>query len=93
MLHAASNDLREAYYFYRKSSLSAAQEFISTAIEAIDELQHNAGIHPKPIGNYHRMLMKRFPYTIYYKIESDVVIVYAIIHGRRDPGNFQARLK
>ncbi len=35
---------------------------------------------------FYRMLSKRFPYTIYYKIEEEAeVIVYRVLDLRRDP--------
>jgi plasmid stabilization system protein ParE len=44
-----------------------------------------AGIHRKVHG-YHRLLSKRFPYAIYYRVESDeTVLVYRVLDCRRDP--------
>ncbi len=27
----------------------------------------------------------RFPYTVYYRIQGDVVVVYGVFHTRKDP--------
>jgi len=38
-----------------------------------------------------RFLVSRFPYGIYYTIESDVVVIWAVKHLRRDPDYWQKR--
>jgi hypothetical protein len=41
----------------------------------------------------HRLLSKRFPFAIYYRIESDEVRVYAVLDCRRDPAWIRKRLQ
>lgn len=41
-----------------------------------------AGIHVKAFGFY-RMLARRFPFSIYYRIIGDVVVVAAVLDNRR----------
>ena len=57
----------------------------------IDSLVLFAGVHRKVYGFY-RMLSRRFPYAVYYRIERDVVIVWRILDLRRDPGAITAAL-
>ena len=58
----------------------------------IDSLLFYAGIHPKKFGFY-RILSRRFPYAIYYKIEKDTIFVYAILDCRQDPRKIERRLQ
>ena len=44
-------------------------------------------------GKYHRMLVKRFPYSVYYRVESNNILVYAILDNRRNPEWIRKRLK
>jgi hypothetical protein len=44
-----------------------------------------AGIHTKPDGRFHRTLAKRFPYTVYYEVDGELVTVVAILDCRRNP--------
>jgi len=41
--------------------------------------------------NTRRALLRRFPYGIYYRIYSEVIVVVACIHGRRDPKRWRSR--
>ena len=42
--------------------------FFDSVFSDIDSLVLYGGIHPKVTG-FHRLLTRRFPYTVYYKIE------------------------
>lgn len=38
------------------------------------------------VFGFHRLLSKRFPHAIYYRIESDdTVVIYRVLDCRRDP--------
>ena len=38
-----------------------------------------------------RLLVSRFPYGIYYTIEGDIVVIWAVKHLHRDPDYWQQR--
>ena len=46
---------------------------------------------PIALRDIRKALVRRFPYVVYYVVLSDVISVIAIVHGRRDPGVWQAR--
>lgn len=67
--------------------------FFDSLFSDIDSLTLYAGIHPKFFG-YHRMLSKRFPYAIYYKLEEQsAVVVWRVLDLRRDPKKIGQSLK
>jgi toxin ParE1/3/4 len=51
--------------------------------------------HPKGqplVGrNTRRVLLRRFPYSLFYYVEGDTVVVYGRLHGSRDPRVWQDR--
>ena len=38
-----------------------------------------------------RYLVNRFPYGIYYTVENDVIVIWAVKHLHRDPDYWQTR--
>jgi hypothetical protein len=58
--------------------------FKDSIISDLEALLLYAGIHEKHFGCY-SMLAKRFPFSIYYQVEEQRVIVHAIMDDRRDP--------
>ena len=93
ILPSASQDLIEGYWFYEKQAEGLGTYFLDTLFSDIDSLTIYAGIHPKYYGKYHRLLSKRFPFAIYYRVESDTALVYAVLDCRRSPAWIRKRLK
>ena len=58
--------------------------FVTKLLDEIEILRSIGGIHSKRHG-FHCYLSDRFPYGVYYRIESDCVGVYAILDHRRNP--------
>jgi len=92
ILSSASDDLIDGYDFYEKQSEGVGEYFIDSLFSDIDSLVLNAGIHPTYLKTYYRMLSKRFPFAIYYKIYSRTVIIYAVLDCRRKPAWIRNRL-
>jgi len=92
ILESAKQDLLDGYSFYEKQGEGLGEYFINTLFSDIESLRLYAGVHQVIFG-FHRLLSKRFPYAIYYKIEGDEVIVYAVLDCRRDPKKTEKRLK
>ena len=55
------------------------------------QLPAYAGIHLQVEG-FHRMLIRRFPFALYYLIEEGSIDIYAILDWRRDPSWIRQRL-
>ena len=92
ILESASQDLIDGFHFYDKQSAGLGNYFIDSLFSDIDSLQIYAGIHSIYFG-YHRMLSKRFPFAIYYKLSDTEVLVYAILDCRRNPAWIKKQLK
>jgi len=50
-----------------------------------------SGIHVLHFG-YHRLLSKRIPFAIYYRVQKEIIRVYAILDCRRNPTWIRNRL-
>lgn len=85
ILDSATRDLIDGYWFYEKQSEGLGAYFLDTLFSDIDSLAICAGIHPVYFEKYNRLLSKRFPFAIYYRMEDDMVLVYAVLDCRRSP--------
>jgi plasmid stabilization system protein ParE len=85
ILTSAIDDLNRGYLFYENQMPDLGDYFLNSLFSDIDSLALNGGIHLKFEG-YYRMLSKRFPYAVYYKIDNEnTVIVWRVLDMRRDP--------
>jgi plasmid stabilization system protein ParE len=86
ILSAASRDLVEGKKFYERQGEGLGAYFLDSLYSEIDSLILYAGIHRK-IQKYHCLFSKRFPYAVYYKVESDEIRVYRVMDCLQDPQN------
>ncbi len=93
ILSSGMTDLAEGRQFYEAQSEGLGEYFFDSLFSDIDSLKLYAGIHPIFYG-YHRMLSKRFPYAIYYKLkEKSVATVWRVLDLRRDPRRIKGSLQ
>jgi hypothetical protein len=83
--------LIEGWRFYELQERGLGDYFLDSLYSDVDSLQLHAGIHQKH-GKYLRMLSRRFPFAIYYRLNEDVVVVHAVLDCRRSPAWIRARL-
>jgi len=93
ILQSAKADLKEGYGFYEAQANGVGIYFLESLYSDIDSLKLFAGVHPLYFGNYHRMLSKRFPFAIYYRIETGEIRIYSILDCRRDPAWIKNKLQ
>jgi hypothetical protein len=91
VLDEAIDDLAAGHKFYQQQAEGLGSYFLDTLWSDIQSLSLYAGVHSMYYGLY-RLLSKRFPFAIYYKIENEVVKVHAVVDGRRNPGYILQRL-
>ena len=93
VLDSAQQDLVAGYVFYESHARGLGHYFLDSLFSDIDSLRLFAGVHEVRFGRYHRLLSKRFPFAIYYQVETDVVRVYAVLDCRRNPRAIADRMK
>ena len=92
ILASASQDLVDGYRFYEKQTKGLGAYFLDSLYSDIDSLIINSGIHPVHLGKYHRLLSKRFPFAVYYRVEGQIALVYAVLDCRRKPAWIRKKL-
>jgi len=91
ILDEAERDLVDGFRFYEGLSEGLGDYFLDSLFSDIDSLQIFAGIHAVYFS-YHRLLSKRFPFAVYYRVQNEVARVHAVLDCRRDPASTQDRL-
>jgi hypothetical protein len=72
ILDEAEEDLLRGFRFYEKQRSGLGDYFLDSLYSDIDSLHLFAGIHPWYFG-CQRLLAKRFPFAIYYRIDKEIV--------------------
>jgi plasmid stabilization system protein ParE len=92
ILDAAQDDLASGYRFYEAQEKGLGSYYLDSLYADIDSLMLFAGIHLIIKGGYYRMLAKRFPFAVYYRIVEKDVLVHAVLDCRLSPAWNRKRL-
>jgi hypothetical protein len=84
VLAEAADDMETGANFYDAREPGVGDDFWDSLLDDIESLELYAGMHAKQRG-YYRMLAKRFPYAVYYRMSDDIVYVVGVLPLRRDP--------
>ena len=87
----AEADIADGFWFYEGQNTGLGDYFRSSIIADIESLSIYGGIHEQVYG-YHRSLSLRFPFTIYYRVDQDAVLIVAVLDARRSPSWTRKRL-
>ena len=80
----AERDIADGCDFYGDIDPNLATYFHDSISADIDSLLLYAGVHAK-VDGWHYTFASRFPFVIWYGVTEDIVVVYAVLDGRRDP--------
>ncbi len=88
---AAAADLEEAYRWYERQRRSLGEDFLSAVQVALETVASNPEAHPVLHRDTRRILLRRFPYGLYYRVLDAEIVVVACFHAKRDPKTWRSR--
>ena len=91
ILDEAENDIANGMSFYEKQRENLGNYFLDSIMSDIESLYIYAKVHIK-IKGYYRLLSKRFPFSVYYKVEDECIYIYAVLDCRKNPTWIEHRL-
>lgn len=83
VLSLAEDDIWNAYRFYERQSPGLGDRFLHEVFQSVDGLLKTHGIHRR-VHDFHRLLTRRFPFSIYYQVVGGEIQVWRIFDCRRD---------
>ena len=91
-LAPAEEEMTAASVFYDAASDGLGSDFLDDVQHAIDRLCEYPSAGKTVALGLRRMLLQRFPFSVVYAAETDLILVIAIAHHGRQPGYWQARV-
>lgn len=81
---AADNDLAAARDWYEQRRVGLGDEFLDEIALAIQELEQGP-LHPRLYyRNFRRVLLRRFPYKIFYQVIGDRIVIFRVLHTKQE---------
>jgi len=88
---AARTELIEAQDWYEGEAIGLGRRFRQAVDAPIERIADNPRQFPIVLKNVRRGLLRRFPYSLFFVVEDELLIVIACFHASRDPSHWQKR--
>ena len=88
---AAEADLAEARAWYESKRDGLGDEFLLCIEAGLDHIRRVPAAASEVYPGVRRVVVRRFPYGILYRVDPDQIAVIAIYHSKRDPRGWQER--
>jgi plasmid stabilization system protein ParE len=91
-LALADQELLDAFTWYEHQQPGLGMAFVNQVDRTIRRIAHYPESCPDTGEGIRRALVSRFPYGLWYAVEQDELVVYAVAHLHRRPRYWAARL-
>jgi plasmid stabilization system protein ParE len=81
----ARTDLNIAFEWYEQQRRGLGFEFLDCVEAVIETIQSMPKLYAHHHDHFRRALIRRFPFSIFYTIEKQELVVHAIFDNRQDP--------
>ncbi len=89
----AETHLAEAYVWYERQAPGLGSNFLNRFDEALERIASLPESGPTVFLDYRRILLRRFPYGVFYVIEGDLLVIAAVYHLARSPKTMRSERK
>ena len=80
----AERDLAAARDWYDEKRPGLGDTFLDEVADAINGLALNPQLLRLFYRNFRRLLLRRFPYKVFYRVIGDRVVIFRVIHSKQD---------
>lgn len=87
----ARAEFDEAFDWYERERAGLGEDFSLRVQEVLDRIAETPGLYQRVFGDVRRAVVRRFPFSVLYRVEKYEILVLAVFHGKRDPSIWQMR--
>jgi plasmid stabilization system protein ParE len=88
----AEQDLAEAKEGYEQKREGMGEQFLLCVEAAFDHICRLPAAATEVYPGVRRVVVRHFPYGVFYRVDSDQIAVLAVYHSSRDPRGWQSRV-
>jgi len=82
---AAAAEVENAISWYAQPEISQASAFIQDIQLTESHLRTHPELYQRVEGDVRRAVLRRFPYSVFFLVEQDQVVVLAFMHQHQRP--------
>ena len=87
----AEEDINDAFVWYESQSAGLGIECIRCFDASFSMISRTPELHAKIYHDIRRVLVRRFPYGVFYVFDNNKIVILAVMHIKRHPRRWQNR--
>jgi plasmid stabilization system protein ParE len=88
---AARAELTEAVAWYEAQRPGLGEDLGQVVAAALARLSAHPALYPEVLAGVRRIVLARFPYSLFYRVRPESIEILAVFHHRRDPVTWHRR--
>lgn len=88
----AQAEFNEAFDWYEQQRPGLGIDFLICVAEVLERIESLPEAYEVVFEDVRRVVVRKFPYLILYKVEPSRIVVLAVFHSKRDPQVWQDRV-
>jgi toxin ParE1/3/4 len=81
----AKDDVDLAFAWYERQRCGLGFDFLDCVEDAISSIEDNPRMYRIYYSCFRGCVVRRFPFSIFYSIEDDEIVVHSVFDNRQDP--------
>jgi plasmid stabilization system protein ParE len=87
----ADRDVEAAHAWYENERPGLGLEFLDELQVTFDRIADGPFRYQTLHSTIRRARLRRFPYAVFFTVEGDTIVVFAVLHTSRNPAEWQRR--
>jgi plasmid stabilization system protein ParE len=87
----AEQDISLIFEYYEEIRIGLGHDFLLCIEEVFAKIERNPLNYRKTYKELRRVIIRRFPYRVFFFIRASKVVVTAVFHAQKDPESWQNR--
>jgi toxin ParE1/3/4 len=92
-LPEAAEEFREAVRYYEKEAPGVGLRFVAEVRRGVTFITENPYAATGVGSGIRRKILKHFPYSLLYAVESELILIVAVAHQKRRPRYWRGRVE
>lgn len=78
-------EIEEAKEYYNLQQNNLGDTFKSDLKDSIENIKNFPNLYPNITDDMKRCILHRFPYSLFYTLKEDVILILSVAHQHRKP--------
>lgn len=81
----SKDDVDLAFAWYEKQRRGLGFEFLDCVEVSLNNILSFPEMYERIYSDYRRCVVRRFPFSVFYTIEGDEIVIHSVFDNRQDP--------